>query len=54
MWMRCWAALDRLIAKKRDLKQAAMQQLLTGRTACPASTASGRLGLAISVTLIPW
>lgn len=25
-------ALDRLIAKKRDLKQAAMQQLLTGRT----------------------
>ena len=26
------AALDRLIAKKRDLKQAAMQQLLTGQT----------------------
>ena len=26
------AGLDRLIAKKRDLKQAAMQQLLTGRT----------------------
>ena len=25
-------ALDRLIAKKRDLKQAAMQQLLTGKT----------------------
>ncbi len=24
--------LDRLIAKKRDLKQAAMQQLLTGQT----------------------
>jgi len=26
------AALNRLIAKQRDLKQAAMQQLLTGRT----------------------
>ncbi len=29
------AGLDRLIAKKRDLKQAAMQQLLTGRTRLP-------------------
>lgn len=29
------AALDRLIAKKRDLKQAAMQQLLTGQTRLP-------------------
>jgi type I restriction enzyme S subunit len=29
------AALDRLIAKKRDLKQAAMQQLLTGETRLP-------------------
>jgi type I restriction enzyme S subunit len=28
-------ALDRLIDKKRDLKQAAMQQLLTGRTRLP-------------------
>lgn len=28
-------ALDRLIAKKRDLKQAAMQQLLTGETRLP-------------------
>ena len=28
-------ALDRLIAKKRDLKQAAMQQLLTGQTRPP-------------------
>lgn len=28
-------ALDRLIAKKRNLKQAAMQQLLTGRTRLP-------------------
>jgi type I restriction enzyme S subunit len=31
------AALDRLIAKKRDLKQAAMQQLLTGQTRLPGS-----------------
>lgn len=30
------AGLDRLIAKKRDLKQAAMQQLLTGQTRLPA------------------
>ncbi len=29
------AGLDRLIAKKRDLKQAAMQQLLTGKTRLP-------------------
>lgn len=29
------AALDRLIAKKRDLKQAAMQQLVTGQTRLP-------------------
>lgn len=29
------ALLDRLIAKKRDLKQAAMQQLLTGQTRLP-------------------
>jgi len=28
-------ALDRLIAKKRDLKQSAMQQLLTGKTRLP-------------------
>ena len=28
--------LERLIAKKRDLKQAAMQQLLTGRTRLPS------------------
>jgi type I restriction enzyme S subunit len=28
-------ALDRLIAKKRDIKQAAMQQLLTGQTRLP-------------------
>lgn len=29
------AALDRLIAKKRDIKQATMQQLLTGQTRLP-------------------
>ena len=29
------SALDRLIAKKRDLKQAAMQQLITGKTRLP-------------------
>lgn len=29
------AALDRLIAKKRDVKQATMQQLLTGKTRLP-------------------
>jgi len=29
------SALDQLIAKKRDLKQAAMQQLLTGHTRLP-------------------
>jgi type I restriction enzyme, S subunit len=32
------ASLDRLIAKQRDLKQAAMQQLLTGRTRLPGFT----------------
>lgn len=31
-------ALDRLIAKKRDLKQAAMQQFLTGQTRLPGFT----------------
>jgi type I restriction enzyme S subunit len=33
-------SLDRLIAKKRDLKQAAMQQLLTGKTRLPGFTAT--------------
>ena len=43
------AGLDRLIAKKRDLKQAAMQQLLTGQTRLPgfqgewASTTFGQI-----------
>jgi len=31
-------ALDRLVAKKRDLKQAAMQQLLSGQTRLPGFT----------------
>jgi type I restriction enzyme S subunit len=40
-------SLDALIAKKRDVKQATMQQLLTGRTRLPGFTADwkeGRLG----------
>jgi type I restriction enzyme, S subunit len=35
------ASLDRLIAKKRDLKQAAMQQLLTGQTRLPGFGGKG-------------
>jgi len=35
-------ALDRQIAKQRDLKQAAMQQLLTGRTRLPGFTGAWR------------
>jgi type I restriction enzyme S subunit len=35
------ASLDALIAKKRDLKQAAMQQLLTGKTRLPGFEANG-------------
>lgn len=35
------AALDRLIAKTRDLKQAAMQQLLTGQTRLPGLQGQG-------------
>lgn len=36
------ASLDRLIAKKRDLKQAAIQQLLTGRTRLPGFSGEWR------------
>ena len=47
-------ALDRLIAKKRDLKQAAMQQLLTGQTRLPGFSGKwerGRLeGLSAFIT----
>ena len=41
------ASLEALIAKKRDIKQAAMQQLLTGRTRLPGfggEWETGRLG----------
>lgn len=44
--------LDRLIAKKRDLKQAAMQQLLTGQTRLPGFSGAWevkRLGEALTV-----
>ena len=47
------AALDRLIAKQRDLKQAAMQQLLTGQTRLPGFTGkweTKRLGEGCSIT----
>jgi type I restriction enzyme, S subunit len=47
------ASLDRLIAKKRDLKQAAMQQLLTGQTRLPGFTGKWvvkRLGDECSIT----
>jgi len=36
-------ALDRLIAKKRDIKQAAMQQLLTGQTRLPGFSGEWKL-----------
>ena len=44
--------LDRLIAKKRDLKQAAMQQLLTGQTRLPGFSAAWevkRLGEVVQI-----
>lgn len=37
------ASLDRLIAKKRDIKQAVMQQLLTGKTRLPGFSGEWRL-----------
>ena len=37
------AKLDQLIAKKRDLKQAAMQQLLTGQTRVPGFSGEWRM-----------
>ena len=36
------AALEAMIAKKRDLKQAAMQHLLTGKTRLPGFSEIGR------------
>jgi hypothetical protein len=47
------AKLDQLIAKKRDLKQAAMQQLLTGQTRLPGFSGEWemkRLGDVFSIT----
>ena len=35
MWIGLLGALEALIAKKRAIKQAAMQQLLTGKTRLP-------------------
>ena len=44
--------LDRLIAKKRELRQAAMQQLLTGQTRLPGSRGDwSRLNMAENSTL---
>ncbi|MEI8173541.1 MAG: restriction endonuclease subunit S [Deltaproteobacteria bacterium] len=46
--------LDRLIAKKRDLKQAAMQQLLTGQTRLPGFSAEWEVNrLEYLIELIP-
>lgn len=45
--------LDRLIAKKRDLKQAAMQQLLTGQTRLPGFTHSGKKFRQSEIGLLP-
>lgn len=39
------AALDQMIAKKRDLKQAAMQQLLTGETRLPGFSCAWEITL---------
>jgi len=48
------SGLDRLIAKKRDLKQAAMQQLLTGKLRLPGFTGEWeRKRLGEIVSLIP-
>jgi type I restriction enzyme S subunit len=49
-------ALDRLIAKKRDLKQAAMQQLLTGQTRLPGFSApwAARTVLGVTVKIVDY
>lgn len=41
--------LDRLIAKKRDLKQAAMQQLLTGKTRLPGFEGEWEVKLLVDI-----
>ena len=46
-------ALDQLIAKKRDLKQAAMQQLLTGQTRLPGFGKKGLSYKQSDVGVIP-
>lgn len=46
------SALDRLIAKKRDLKQAAMQQLLTGQTRLPGFSGEWKVKLLSEVANI--
>jgi len=45
--------LDRLIAKKRDLKQAAMQQLLTGQTRLPGFAPANQKFKQTEVGVIP-
>jgi type I restriction enzyme S subunit len=46
-------ALDRLIAKKRDLKQAALQQLLTGQTRLPGFRGKWEVKPLLSLATIP-
>jgi type I restriction enzyme S subunit len=46
------ASMDALIAKKRDLKQAAMQQLLTGKTRLPGFTGAWEVKRLGEVTAI--
>lgn len=46
-------ALDQLIAKKRDLKQAAMQQLLTGHQRLPGFAPANRRLQQTNIGLIP-
>jgi type I restriction enzyme, S subunit len=46
-------ALDRLIAKKRDLKQAAMQQLLTGKTRLPGFSGGWQTKQLKKLTQVP-
>ena len=46
-------ALDRLIAKKRDIKQAAMQQLLTGQTRLPGFTTAHQIFKPTEAGMIP-
>jgi type I restriction enzyme, S subunit len=47
------AKLDQLIAKKRDLKQAAMQQLLTGKTRLPGFSGEWEERLTLPLIHVP-